>query len=281
MKRLVVLAWIAVLSTTTQAHAETKPAPLKVAVVPGIAVNMDTSRVDALAQDLALALSSELEVDAIGGLEVRRRLPQEGLPSECVTMPSCVADVAQRTGAQQLLFVVMVDSGEGGSIQVDTTWIEPASGHSAARPAIDLTSVNDARSRFAAIAHQLLPDAKARPKAGGGIGQRLTNTEGTPRHLTTASMAIGAVGVIGLGVGLGFGLSTRSAYNNCDTNRVGCTQSDRDSIRTKGIVADIGWIAGVGGLVAFGVRYATSAEAPHIMVQPTGDGATASYFGRF
>jgi hypothetical protein len=254
-------------------------APLKVAVIPGIAVNMDASRVDALSQDLALALSSELEVDAIGGLEVRRKLPAEGLPPECVTTPSCVSDVAKRTGAQQLLFVVMVDSGAGGSIQVDTTWIEPASGHSASRPAIDLTSLNDVHSQFAAVARPLLPDAKAREK--GGIGQKLTESEGTPRHVTTLSLAVAGVGVVGLGVGLGVGLSTRSAYNTCNGSPNACDQSQRDSIRTKGVIADIGWIAGVGGLVAFGIMYATSAEAPHIMVQPTGGGVSAAYVGRF
>ena len=279
------IAVLAVLSLVSVASADTKPPPLKVAVIPGIAVNIDASRVDALAQDLAIALSSELEVDAIGGLEVRRRLPPEGLPPECVTTPSCVADVAQRTGAQQLLFVVMVDSGAGGSIQIDTTWLEPASGKTAPRPAIDLSSLGDARSRFAAVAHQLLPDAKVREKPAGGIGQRLSNTEGVPRHVTTPALVLAGVGVVGLGVGLGFGLSTRSSYNSCDADRVTCTQSDRDSIRTKGVAADIGWIAGVGGLIAFGVMYATSAEAPHIMVQPTAapgaTGVSAVWIGKF
>src|SRR5207237_1279776 len=81
------------------------------------------ARVDALSQDLADALASELEVDAIGGLEVRRQLPPDGLPPDCVANPKCTADVAARLGVSQLLFVVMVNSGTGGSVQVDPTWL--------------------------------------------------------------------------------------------------------------------------------------------------------------
>src|SRR5262249_42846587 len=84
------------------------PAPAKVAVVPGIAVNLDAARVDAIGQDLADALNAELIVQAIGGLAVRRELPAEGVAPDCVTTPSCVADVAKRLGVDQLLFVVMV-----------------------------------------------------------------------------------------------------------------------------------------------------------------------------
>ena len=72
---------------------------LKVAVVPGVAVNLDAARVDALGQDLADALGSELEVDAHGGLEVRRLLPADGVPADCHTTPACVADVAGRRHA--------------------------------------------------------------------------------------------------------------------------------------------------------------------------------------
>ena len=44
----------------------------RVAVVPGIAVNLDAAKVDALSQDLAEALTSQFVVDAVGGLEIRR-----------------------------------------------------------------------------------------------------------------------------------------------------------------------------------------------------------------
>src|SRR3954469_19831397 len=40
----------------------------KIAVVPGIVVNLAPARVDALTQELAEALQAELEVEAIGGV---------------------------------------------------------------------------------------------------------------------------------------------------------------------------------------------------------------------
>ena len=81
------------------------------------------------------ALTSELDVDAIGGLEVRRQLPPDGLPPDCVDERRRARPTSRkRTGAQQLLFVVMVDSGAGGAVQIDTTWVEPSTGKSASRP---------------------------------------------------------------------------------------------------------------------------------------------------
>ena len=167
------------------AHAEGK---LHVAVVPGIAVNLDAARVDGLSQDLAEALNAELDIDAVGGLEVRRQLPADGLPPDCVTIPSCTNQVAKATGATQLLFVVMVDSGAGGSIQIDATWIEPSTGHSASRPAIDLTSTADAeaKAKFQTAAPTLLPDAPLRkktiaPVAGGCRRRSSRPTRRSPR----------------------------------------------------------------------------------------------------
>jgi len=72
-------------------HAE----QTKVAVVLSVAVNLDPTRVDALTQDLAAALASELDVEAIGGLDARRMLPTEGLPPDCMTSLKCAADVGR------------------------------------------------------------------------------------------------------------------------------------------------------------------------------------------
>ena len=82
---------------------------IKVAIVPGIAVNLDAARVDALSQDMADALELELDIDAVGGLEVRRRLPADGLAPDCVAPAACTTDVARRHDLHQLRFVVMVD----------------------------------------------------------------------------------------------------------------------------------------------------------------------------
>ena len=276
------LALTLLFASTSTAYADNPP--VRVAVVPGIAVNLDTARVDALSQDLAQALMEELVVDATGGLEVRRLLPADGLPPDCVTTPACTADVAKRVNAQQLLFVVMVDSGSGGSIQVDTTWVEPASGKSASRPAIDLTSANDAKSKFATAAKSLLPDAAVRTKAtngGGGLGGNTKMTDGVPRHFSTPAKITAAVGVVGLGAGIAFGLTTRSRYNSCEDNAAHCTPGQMSTIRHYGLAADAGWVVAVGGAVATVVLYMGSSEEPRVIVSPTPEGATISALGRF
>jgi hypothetical protein len=261
------------------AQAEAK---LRVAIVPGIAVNLDTARVDALSQDLAEALMVDLDIEAVGGLEVRRQLPPDGVPPDCVTTPACTADVARRTGAQQLLFVVMVDSGAGGSVQVDTTWVDPAANKSASRPAIDLTSASEARTKFTAAARQLLPDAPLRSKPVTSTGTVPTMTEGVPRHFTTPAKVTAAIAVVGLGAGIAFGLQTRSKFNECDSNPNACTGSERDSIRTFGILADAGFIVAAGAAIATVALYVTSKEEPRVIVSPTPEGGAAvTAFGRF
>jgi hypothetical protein len=274
--------------STADAQTTAEPPPIKVAVVPGIAVNMDTARVDALSQDLAEALNAELVVEATGGLEVRRKLPADGLPADCVTNPSCTSDVAQRTGAQQLLFVVMVDTGSGGSIQIDTTWIDAAGGRNASRPAIDLTSTSEAKTKFASSASLLLPDAPVRKKptnGGGGIGVNTKMTDAEPRHLTTPAKITAAVGVVGLGVGIAAGLSTRSRYNSCEADAAHCSESEKSGIRHMGFLADAGFVVAIGCAITSGVLYATSAKESRLVVAPSptpdGSGATLMAVGRF
>jgi hypothetical protein len=255
---------------------------LKVAVVPGIAVNLDAARVDALSQELATALEAELDIDAIGGLEVRRQLPPDGIPPDCIATPACVADVAKRVGAPQLLFVVMVDTGTGGAIQVDTTWIEPGTGKSASRPAIDIASITDAHARFVDAAKLLLPDAPVRPKpkTGGPIG---TMVPAVPRHFTTPAKITAVASAVGFGLGISMGLRARSKYNTCDDKGFMCTDSERDSIRSTSIVADAGYAIGIGCAIATTVLFVTSAKDSHLVVTPTPEtgGGAVTYFGRF
>lgn len=257
---------------------------VRVAIIPGIAVNLDTARVDALSQDLADALNSELEVQASGGLEVRRLLPPDGVPPDCVTTPACTADVARRTGASQLLFVVMVDSGAGGSVQVDTTWVDPASNKSASRPAIDLTSQTEAKAKFTSAARQLLPDAPVRAKPamnGGSSAIAPMMSEPVPRHFTTPAKITAGVAVGGLALGIAFGLTTRSRYDTCENNLATCTESKRDSIRTFGLLADTGFVIAAGAAIATVVLYVTSAREPHLIVTPSPEGAAVSAIGSF
>ncbi len=253
--------------------------PIKVAVVPGLAVNVDSARVDALCQDLAEALVSELVVEAAGGLEVRRQL-HEGLPPDCVATPACTAGVSKATGASQLLFVVIVDSGTTGSVQVDTTWVDAATGHAASRPAIALTSTadSDAKAKFATYAKQLLPDAPVRPKPKLGI----TNlVGGRPRHVTRAQVLVASAGVVGLGVMVGFGLEAGSHYRACNADPNNCDKNERSTISNLALTSDIGLAVAASAAIATAILYATSAEAPHVAPMATPGGAGVSWTGRF
>jgi hypothetical protein len=275
------LAIGAVVAMTSLAHADR----IKVAVVPGIAVNLDSARVDALSQDLADALQAELDIDAVGGLEVRRLLPAEGLPPDCLTTPACVADVAKRLGAKELVFVVMVDATGSGAVQVDSTWVEVASSKRASRPAIDLPTIADAKTRFAAAARLILPDAPVRKKPtpggpGGGNINGVMSPE-IPRHFTTTSYLTAGVAVVGLGVGVGFGLSARGKYNDCDVVDNSCNKARRDSIRSRAVIADIGFVAALGGAVATSILFFTSGKESRLVVSPTPNGVGASFSGRF
>ena len=254
---------------------------VKVAVVPGIVVNLDPARVDALTQEMAEALSAELVVDAIGGIDVRRRLPSGGLASDCVANAACIADVAHRLEAEQLLFVVMIDTGTGGAIQIDSTWVDPVAHKTASRPAIDIATITDAKSRFAAVARQLLPDAPVRPKPGGNLGRM---SDAVPRHLALPAYLTAGATAVGIGVGLGFGLNARSRYQDCENQAhagVACTQDQKDSIRRRALIADTGWVIAIGGTIATALLYATSGEASHVIVEPVRGGAAVTATGSF
>jgi hypothetical protein len=251
-------------------------------VVPGIVVNLAPARVDALTQELAEALQAELEVEAIGGVEVRRRLPPAGLPADCVASAPCIADVAGRLDAEQLLFVVLIDTGSSGAIQIDSTWIDPVAHRSASRPAIDIAVLADARSRFAAAAPQLLPDAPVRPKPPSpGLGRM---SEAVPRHFTLPAYITTGATVIGLGVGISLGLDARTRYNDCTAQAhdgSACSQARKDAIRRIALAADAGWVVAIGGTLATAILYATSGEASHVIVEPVPGGAAVTASGSF
>jgi hypothetical protein len=273
-------ALLAILCATASAQPG-QPSKARVAIIPGVAVNIGPTRVDALTQDLADALDTELLVDAVGGLEVRRQLRAD-LPADCVTQPACVQEVAKATGAQQLLFVVMVDAG-GDAISVDTTWVDAATGKSEARPPISLTNTSDvdAKAKFQIAATSLLPDVPLRPHpktvSVGIAGQVVA---GTPRHITVPAMITAGVAVVGAGVWIGFGLDARSKYNGCQS--APCTQGRLDGIKHLDLAADLGWTIGLAAAIATGVLYVTSGEGTHLIVAPSeGTGAAVLAVGRF
>lgn len=273
-------ALLGILVAIGSASAETQsPTSPKVAIIPGVAVNIDTPRVDALAEQMAEALTAELVVEAVGGLTVRRQLPAEGVPADCVAKPECVADVAKRTGATELLFVVMVDAG--GTIQVDSTWVDPATGRSETRPAIDIAVLGEAKARFTGAAKQLLPGASVRAKSQPGIGG--TMTKEIPRHFTAASYATAGIAVVGLGVGIGFAIRTKGLFDDCNKPDAPCTDAQEDKIRTSALIADVGWAAFLGGAVATAILYATSGSESRLVITPEAErgGVTLTAVGRF
>jgi hypothetical protein len=282
---LIVRAFAFAFATTTallatSGLAEADPAPVKIAVIPGMAVDVDAARVDSLSHDLADALATELVVEAAGGLDVRRQLPAVGLPADCIAKPECIADVARRTSASQLLFIVVVDTGEGGAVQIDSTWIDAATGTSASRPAIDLAPGADPKARFVSAARTLLPDAPVRPKPKG-IDGKMTSV--LPRHYTTGAKIMTGVALAGLGAGIGFGLAARSQYDACNAlpvAPVGCDDK-HDAIRRRALIADIGYGVAIGGAVAAVVLIATSGKESRLVVEPTPQGLAVSAIGRF
>lgn len=253
-----------------------------VGIIPTVVVNLDTARADALGQDLAEALVAELDVEAKGGLEVRRAVPE--VAADCVTTPACTTEVAQQLGANQLLFVVMVATGN--QLQVDSTWVEPGSGRSAQRLPIDVANMNDAKTRFQAVAKQLLPDAPVRAKGGGvGPGTRTVMSGAVPMHFTTASKITAGVAGAGLVAGIVLGIVTRSKYGTCEDAPGTCSQGQEDSIRKFGLAADAGFAVAILSGIATTVLYATSGEKAHLVVAPAGSdsgaGITIGAVGRF
>ena len=284
MSRLGILVCAAA-SATASADTARPPSP-KIAIVPVAAVNLDNQRVDALAQDMAEGLSAELFVDAIGGLDVRRNLRSD-LPADCASQPACGAEVAKATGAAQILFVVMVDAAGNGAAQIDATWFDPATGKSENRPSVSLTSTNDvdAKARFKEAAEKFLPDAIVRPKPKLATGLAIDGqlVQGHPRRITLPAIVTGGVAVVGLGVGIGFGLSARSKYDACEANKNTCTDAQKDTIRHHDLYADLGWVTAVGAAIASGVIFATSGQEAHVVAAPVdnGTGGSVFYRGRF
>jgi hypothetical protein len=245
-------------------------------------VNLGTARVDSLSQELADALRTVLDIDTIGGLEARRRLPAAGLPPDCVATQACIDDVAARLEAQQLLFVVMVDAGAGGAIQVDTTWVDVAGKKAVSRPVIDIAAIATAKAQFADVAQQLLPDAPVRQKPAGASLGRMSDE--IPRHLALPSYITAGVTLAGVGLGASLGIAARNRYQDCEASAgrgAACSAERKDSIRTTALLADAGWLIAIGGSIATGVLYATSGESSHLVVEPTPGGVAVTASGTF
>jgi len=271
--RIAVLA-LAVLAAAPAAAAP----PHRVAVVPALAVNVDPHRVEALTRALADALGDKLEVDAVGGADVSRRLPPAGLPDDCVARPACIRDLGSRLAADQLLFVVIVQVGT--TIQLDTTWADVATAKTVPRMRLDLDDDARAPVVFGDAAGKLLPGAPRRTTPHTTVVVTApTGPATTPHRLTTTSWITAGVTVAAGATALGLGLSTRSSYLHCQQDP--CTDDRIASIHHRAIAADVtGGIALAAGIATAVLYWRSGGEA--IAVEPVaGGGAALTVGGRF
>lgn len=211
---------------------------VRIAIVIELTVNVAPERAEQLSAALADALHRELEVDAVGGADVARRLPEGGVPEECVARKECVEDLARRLDANELLFLAMVQVG--ADIQIDSSWVSVTTGEVTSRPRVELLADARAGEVFSAAATRLLPHARKRPLAVV-VTPGEQKPPGRERFMSTGAWVAAGVGVAGLAGGATFGLMARGQFSRCDTEDPDreCPQSERDEIATKALYADV------------------------------------------
>ena len=252
-----------------------KASDVRVGIVVELTVNVSPERAEQLAAALADALHRELEVDAVGGGDVSRRLPEGGVPEECLASKDCISDLARRLDCNQLLFLAVVQVG--ADIQIDSSWVDIASGEVTSRPRIDLLADARAGEVFSAAATRLLPHARKRPLA-------VVVTPGEPRptgpehHLTTGVWIAAGAGTVALVGGVVFGLKARSGFQRCQTDAANCelTQEERDRIDRNALFADLLLGGAVAGLATATILYLRSDRRETARETPTKPGGAAT-----
>lgn len=218
------------------APAEPEARDVRVGVIVELTVNVTPERAEALGAALADALHRELEVDAIGGGDVSRRLPDGGVPEECVATPGCVADLARRLDVNELLFLAVVQVGP--DIHIDSSWVDVAAGEVLSRPRVELLADARAGEIFSAAATRLLPHARKRPLAAVVLPPG--KPTGPDHHFTTGVWIAGGVGLAAAGGATVLGLSARSRYRSCETREMTeCSESEKDAIASRALYADV------------------------------------------
>lgn len=252
--------------------------PQRVGIVPVTAVNMSEAEADALGSELGEALERELGVVVTAGAEARRRLPEGGVPEDCIADERCRSDLGTRLDADELLLLVLARVGE--RVQIDATWVDIASGKLASRPAVVIDGPDARAAALADAGATLLPhiqpvpaavaapgsDGAAAPAAALSTGPQ--TRAGSERHMSAGAWIAGGLGIAAVGGGLALGFKSMSeleAYeDDCKTatgtNAVAACAEDRDALARQNLIADA--VAGVGAvaLVAAAVLYFTSAE---------------------
>jgi hypothetical protein len=263
------------------AVARADAAVARVGIVVSVTVNVEDATAESIGGQLAAALVKKLKVDAIGGAEVTRRMPDGGLPDECVSTPACIADLGNRLGADQILFLGVVRVGT--DFQIDATWVDVASGKQEARPRVQLTDPHKAAPKFEAEAERYLPDAEVR---GSNSQTVVVHTEGDrDRPIRPIVWVAAGVSVVALGTGVVLGLQAKSKYDSCNKPEGPfCDDGQLDAIDRRALYSDIslgvGIAAAVGGIVLY---FTTPVEVLPVKpsVEPVPGGAVLSLDGRF
>lgn len=265
---LSMLALLATAGVAAAQPAEPDAKDVRVGVIVELTVNVSPERAEALGAALADALHRELEVDAIGGGDVSRRLPDGGVPEECVATPGCVADLARRLDVDELLFLAVVQVGP--DIHIDSSWVDVAGGEVLSRPRVELLADARAGEIFSAAATRLLPHARKRPPATFVLPP--TKPTGPDRHFTTGVWIAGGAGVAAAAGATLVGLSVRSSYRACEMNE--CSESKKDSIASRALYADLMIGAAVAGTATAVFLYLRSDRRERATVtSPAGAGA--------
>ena len=275
MRTALVLLAIAVGS---HAAAADEP-PHRVGVIASVEVNVDARRAEALTGTLADALRDKLIVDAIGGADVSRRMPDGGLPEDCVAQAACIAQIGKRLEADQLLFLVIVQVGH--TIQIDSTWADVATGKTVARPSVKLDDDARAAKVFGDAAIKLLPDEPLRPSKTLVIREGAGGPQITPRHLTNLTYVTGGAAIAALGGAIVVGAMTKSAFDACNDPMKACTGDAISSVHTKGLIADSLGVLGIGAAVATTFLYLRSGGETIAVTPTAGGGAAVTFGGRF
>lgn len=239
--------------------AGAQPVP-RVGVAVSTEVNVAPAEAQKMSEALGKALHDKLMVDVIAGAEAARRLPEEGVADNCVVDKACIADIAQRLSADQLLFLVVVRVG--GRVQIDSTWADGATGKTVSRAAVVIDAGQDPEEQFAAAAANLMPDAAPRPEKP--VAQQpevaptvpdgpTTLTRERPRRMTTPAWIAAGVGGAALAGAVTFTFLTRSAYKDCEG--IECTDGKLDSIERRALAADLLWGTAAAAAVTTGVLY--------------------------
>jgi hypothetical protein len=292
-------ALLGILSMPLAAHAE------RVGIVVAATVNTHKGEAERLANALGRALLEQLDIDVVAGSEAARRLPPGGVPDTCVVDSDCQLDVARRLGADQLLILAVVRVG--ARVQIDTTWVEVASGRTASRARILVQDRGrPARKVFADAVFELLPDAALRISAprreaatsevAEPAGAPITQTAVTSsRRVTTGVWVAGGLGAAALVVGSVSAISATRRHSEleergCDL--MPCPDADIDAVDTRTRLADAMFGVGLVAGVTAGILYWSSSPSdaaqvarlrprPGLDVKATGQGFAITWGGRF